>query len=162
MQPTLQDASLLQKKWNPHTEGMRSSALAGAFTGGAFLTYFRKLSFLALIRIELRVVSIDGPKRFLGGAVTAALACGGLQLAFNELSLLRIFLLARKENAAQVSDLFPTINMDMGGWSPVRRIPDAEYKSKLELKAKKLQEGIAEIEEEIVQLELEQRSASKS
>lgn len=105
---------------------------------------------------DYKKLCAEGSARVLPGAITASLACSALHLALNELSLLRIFILARKEVKFQWSDLLPAANMDMGEWSPVRRIPDQEYRQRLQDKIHGYDTKMSQLDREIQELKNQQ------
>lgn len=117
------------------------------------------VQFILVFANQCLLFRTEGAKRIIPGAITASLVCSALHLALNELGLLRLLILARKDYKIQWSDFFPSINMDAGGWSPVRRIPDEEYRSRLQNKILGYDQKMQQIDKEIEQLKLEQGKA---
>lgn len=158
IQPTFRDLGIgTGSNLRPHTEGLGSTALAGGLTGAAFMGKLRMfLGLLPESSSPLATPHAEGPRRALSGGFTASLLCSALHLAINEVSLLRILVLARRDFDVRWNDMVPAINMDMGGWSPVRRIPDDEYRSKLQNKIRRLDQHISQLDKDIAALQLEQ------
>lgn len=157
IQPTFRDLGIgTGSNLRPHTEGLGSTALAGGLTGAAFMGKMRMFLLLLPQSQANHSPHAEGPRRALSGGVTASLLCSAIHLALNEVSLLRIFVLARRDFGVRWTDMVPTINMDAGGWSPVRRIPDDEYRSKLQNKIRRLDQHISQLDKDIAALQLEQ------